>query len=84
MRDLHDLELLLGSTIPIIAIETHEESRVVELFRRAVVRSPKPFYHWTVTDGLRRLDRGVEPPAALREPTDLLLEIKNEIGRAHV
>jgi SpoVK/Ycf46/Vps4 family AAA+-type ATPase len=77
MRDLHDLELLLGSAIPIVAIETHEEARVVELFRRAVVRSPKPFYHWTVTDGLRRLDRGVEPPAALREPTDLLLEIKS-------
>ena len=77
MRDLHDLELLLGSAIPIIAIETHEEGRVIELFRRAVVRASKPFYHWTVTDGLRRLDRGFKPTSELREPTDLLLEIKS-------
>ncbi len=76
MRDLPDLELLLGSGIPIIVIETHEEGRVIELFRQTLVRAPKPFFHWTVTDGLRRLDRGLNAPAELREPTDVLLEIK--------
>ncbi len=76
MRDLPDLELLLGSAIPIIVIETHEESRVIALFRQAVVRASKPFFHWTVTDGLRRLDRGPSSPSGIREPTDLLLEIK--------
>ena len=76
MRDLPDLELLLGSAIPIIVIETHEEGRVIELFRRTLVRAPKPFFHWTVTDGLRRLDRGANAPSELREPTDVLLEIK--------
>jgi SpoVK/Ycf46/Vps4 family AAA+-type ATPase len=76
MRDLPDLELLLGSAIPIIVIETHDEGRVIELFRRAVVRASKPFFHWTVTDGLRRLDRGFKSPCEIREPTDLLLEIK--------
>lgn len=76
MGDLHDLELLLGSPIPIIVIETHEEGRVLDLFRLAVARASKPFYHWTVTDGLRRLDRGIAPPAEAREPTDLLLAIK--------
>jgi SpoVK/Ycf46/Vps4 family AAA+-type ATPase len=76
MRDLPDLELLLGSAIPIIVIETHDEGRVIELFRSAVVRASKPFSHWTVTDGLRRLDRGLRSPGEIREPTDLLLEIK--------
>ncbi len=76
MRDLPDLELLLGSSIPIIVIETHEEGRVIELFRQAVVRVSKPFFHWTVTDGLRRLDRGLTSPAEIREPMDVLLEIK--------
>ena len=76
MRDLHDLELLLGSAIPIIVIETHEEGRVIELFRQTLVRAPKPFFHWTVTDGLRRLDRGFNAQSELQEPTDLLLEIK--------
>ena len=76
MRDLPDLELLLGSAIPIIVVETHEEGRVIELFRQTLVRTPRPFFHWTVTDGLRRLDRGFIGPAELREPTDVLLEIK--------
>lgn len=76
MRDLHDLELLLGSGVPIIVVETHEEERVIELFRQAVVRASKPFYHWTVTDGLKRLDRGIAPASEIREPTELLLEIK--------
>jgi len=76
MRDLHDLELLLGSAVPIIVIETHEESRVIELFRQAVLRASKPFFHWTVTDGLRRLDRGLAAPVETREPSDVLVEIK--------
>ena len=77
MHDLHDLELLLASPVPIIVVETHEEDRVVELVRLAVARASKPFYHWTVTDGLRRMDRGLAPPSDIREPTDLLLEIKS-------
>jgi SpoVK/Ycf46/Vps4 family AAA+-type ATPase len=76
MRDLPDLELLLSSAIPIIVIESHEESRVIELFRQTLVRAPKPLFHWTVTDGLRRLDRGFNAPSELREPTEVLLEIK--------
>jgi len=77
MRDLRDLEVLLASPVPIIVVETHDEDRVIELFRHAVVQALKPFYHWTVTDGLRRLDRGMAPPSDIREPTDLLLEIKS-------
>lgn len=76
MRDIPDLELLLGSSVPIIVIESHEEQRVIELFRQALVRSPRPFFHWTVTDGLRRLDRGFNASSDIREPTDVLLQIK--------
>ena len=76
MRDISDLELLLASAIPIIVIETHEEGRVIDLFRQALVRVPKPLFHWTVTDGLRRLDRGFKSPSDVREPTEVLLEIK--------
>jgi len=76
MREIADLELLLASSIPIIVIESHEEGRVIDLFRQALVRSPKPFFHWTVTDGLRRLDRGFNSSSEIREPTDVLLQIK--------
>ena len=76
MSDLRDLELLLDSATPIIVVESHEESRIIELFRQAVLRASKPFFHWTVTDGLRRLDRGFKTASELREPTELLLDIK--------
>jgi len=76
MGEISDLEVLLGSSVPIVVIETHEEQRVIDLFRQALVRSPKPFYHWTVTDGLRRLDRGFNTSSDIREPTDVLLQVK--------
>jgi len=76
MREIADLELLLASSIPIVVIETHEEQRVLDLFRKALIRTPKPFFHWTVTDGLRRLDRGFNDSSDIREPTDVLLQIK--------
>ena len=76
MRDIPDLEILLASAIPIVVIETHDERRIIDLFRQALVVTPKPFFHWTVTDGLRRLDRGFKSPSEIREPTDVLLEIK--------
>ncbi len=76
MSDLRDLELLLDSATPIIVVESHEEARIIELFRQAVLRTSKPFFHWTVTDGLRRLDRGFKTASELREPTELLLDIK--------
>jgi SpoVK/Ycf46/Vps4 family AAA+-type ATPase len=76
MRDIRDLELVLASSVPIVVIETHDERRVIDLFRQTLVQSPKPFFHWTVTDGLRRLDRGFTSRCEIREPTDVLLEIK--------
>jgi SpoVK/Ycf46/Vps4 family AAA+-type ATPase len=76
MGDIQDFGVLLDSGIPIVVVESHDEGRVIELIRQAVARAAKPFFHWTVTDGLRRLDRGFKPPNEIREPTDLLLEIK--------
>ena len=32
MNDLHDLEVLLRSRVPLITIETHDEKRVTQLF----------------------------------------------------
>ena len=34
MQDLHDLELLVDSRVAIIAIESHEERRVLDLLVR--------------------------------------------------
>ncbi|MDX1432386.1 MAG: AAA family ATPase [Gammaproteobacteria bacterium] len=76
MRDLQDLELLLASAIPIVVIETHEEPRVLELFRTLVLRAPRPLFHWTVTNGLQRVGKDMSPQLHNRKPDELLAQIK--------
>ena len=38
MSDLHELETLVASRIPVIVVQSREEPRVVDLFRRIAVR----------------------------------------------
>lgn len=76
MPDLHDLDILLRSPVPLIVIETREEPRVLELFRRAAILNPKPLYRWTVTEGLQRLDREYGPQMHTRKPEELLSQIR--------
>lgn len=52
-NDEHDLELLIASRFPIIAIETHEESRAIELLARCALRRALPLRSWSVTTGLQ-------------------------------
>jgi hypothetical protein len=57
---LKDLELLINSRSPIIAVETYEEERVEEALRAITTKLALPFFVWTVTEGLRR--HGSETP----------------------
>lgn len=71
-RDEHDLELLIASRFPIIAIETHEEARALSLLRKCAQRRQLPVRSWTITTGLQAPGgkEGVpgtqDPAAALR------------------
>lgn len=60
-----DLELILRSHVPIVVIETREESRMLDLLKAiAISRATEdymPLFRWTVTDGLQRLDISLEP-----------------------
>ncbi|MDX1514808.1 MAG: AAA family ATPase, partial [Gammaproteobacteria bacterium] len=77
MPDLHDLDVLLRSPVPLIVVETREEPRVINLFKRAVMLKPKPLYRWTVTEGLRRLDKNQGPQINTRDPNELLSQIRS-------
>jgi len=80
MTDRHDLELVLRSGVPIIVIETADETRFLGLLTRIAVESPKvayrPLYRWSVTDGLQRLDLELEPQRHAVEPKDVLGHIR--------
>ncbi|NIO42979.1 MAG: ATPase, partial [Burkholderiales bacterium] len=76
MPDIHDLELTIKSHVPLIVIESQEESRVVDMCKRLVNRLGKPLYQWTVTEGLQRLESGYRPQKHNANPTELLAQIK--------
>ena len=49
-----DLELLINSRYPFIAVTTEEEDRLQDMLRRLAVRLGIPFYVWTSVEGLTR------------------------------
>ncbi len=76
MNDRHDLELVLRSHVPIVVLETHDESRVLDQFRQLAVRLGKPVLAWTVTTGLRRIDLDIEVASPASEPSALLEQVR--------
>ncbi|MCG6859955.1 MAG: AAA family ATPase [Chromatiaceae bacterium] len=77
MSDLHELETLVASRIPIIVVQSREEPRVVELFRRIAARRGLMLFRWTASEGLRRLDGGEHPPQRIHaRPVDALAHIR--------
>lgn len=72
MQDEHDLELLIASRFPIIAMETHEEARAVALLRRCAQKLELPVFTWSVTAGLS--GHAAVPPgtAAMQSPASAI------------
>jgi AAA+ superfamily predicted ATPase len=74
VSDQRDLESLLASRFPLVAIETNEEARARELLARIARSRNWPVVSWSVAEGLQggNLVSGVtaqtnEPTAALRQ-----------------
>jgi len=53
-NEQHELAVILRSRFPIVAIETHEEPRVVALLERIAEYSRSMLFIWSLVDGLRR------------------------------
>ncbi len=49
---IHDLDVLLRSRVPIILVETSDERRALETFKRLALRNGTPVMRWSVTTGL--------------------------------
>ena len=76
VNDLHDLELLLRSRIPLITIETRDEKRVSQLFSRLAIKLGQPVMAWSATNGLQRIDYESAPQRHASEPQQALGQIK--------
>jgi SpoVK/Ycf46/Vps4 family AAA+-type ATPase len=76
MNDLHDLELLLRSRVPLIVIETRDEKGVAGLFAELAVSLAIPVMAWSATTGLQRIDYEAAPQRHASEPQQALGQIK--------
>lgn len=77
MHDAHDLEVLLRSRTPLIAIETLEEERVLDLCKKPAINLQRPLFRWTITEGLQRWDVLLPPQRHNSKPVELLNQIKS-------
>jgi hypothetical protein len=82
MAELQDLAALIRANTPLIVIETPDEARVVDLFRRLLLDVFRATYRWSITEGLRRLDLDREdPPEGAPDATSTLRAIQQATQR---
>jgi ATP-dependent 26S proteasome regulatory subunit len=56
VSEFAELEGLVAARMPIVAVESHEETRVVQLFGRYAQLAKRPLWRWSVTAGLARVE----------------------------
>ena len=76
-----ELQTLLASRVPLLVIESREESRVIELVREAALKAQRGknwgVFQWTVTEGLLRVDIDLGgAQKTLAQPEQLLRHIR--------
>ena len=54
MNDIRDLESLLVARAPVVAVESHEEAKVLAMMERFSALNDRMLFVWTLTHGLRR------------------------------
>lgn len=76
--DFNDLSLLIKTGSPIITIETHEETRALDLLSEIAAFLNKPLFAWDHIDGMRRIDlsHDLAQIEDTQAPLDALAQIK--------
>jgi hypothetical protein len=73
---LRDLEAIIRSRTPLIAVESNEEPQIVRLVRDIGSRLQLRVMNWTVTEGLQALDPNDQPAQSVLKPQEVLAYIK--------
>ncbi|MDA1073861.1 MAG: AAA family ATPase [Proteobacteria bacterium] len=84
MADTKDLSMILDAKIPVVAIESPDETQVLSLLLRFAMQRHLSFYEWSATRGLRLAGFGSQPDAELNasDPPELLAHIARTPGPA--
>ena len=78
MSEGHDLELLLKSHLPLIIVESHEESRLLELLSTLAIKQYRPLHRWSITDGLQRLDIDLSAASKIASAEEVRRQIREQ------
>jgi hypothetical protein len=74
---LRDLEAIIRSRTPLIAMESNEEPQIVAMIREIAKRHELKAFRWTITDGLQAFDPADQPAQAVMKSQEVLSYIKN-------
>ena len=75
--EFHDISLLLRSHTPILILQTHEETRAVDLLKDIASNMNFPIFKWSVATGMQRIDKELDPQTHLKEPPKVLQHINS-------
>lgn len=78
---LHDLEAIIRSRTPLIAVESNEEPQIVSMVRQIGGRLQLKAYRWTVTEGLQAFEPCDQPQQSVIKSQEILNYIKT--GTTH-
>jgi AAA+ superfamily predicted ATPase len=74
---LRDLEAIIRSRTPLIAMESNEEPQIVRMVRQIAGKFRLKAYRWTVTEGLQAFDAMDQPSQSVTKSQEVLSYIKN-------
>lgn len=75
---LRDLEAIIRSRTPLIAVESNEEPQVVRLVRQIGRHLQLKTYRWTVTEGLQAFDPCDQPSRSVLKSQELLNYVRTD------
>ena len=75
---LHDLEAIIRSRVPLVAVESNEEPQIVRLARQIGQRLQLKTFRWTITEGLQAFNPADQPLQTYVKSQDILGYIKTE------
>jgi len=82
LRQAEEIDTLIQASYPIVYIVSWEEERVLALLRQVAGIENKPFYSWTLSQGLRdasgHLRRGTTRPEGPLDALDRIITSKEE------
>src|SRR5882757_1274134 len=74
---LRDLEAIIRSRTPLIAMESNEEPQIVRMVRQIAQKFQLRAFRWTVTEGMQAFDLMDQPSQPVTKSQDVLNYIKN-------